>query len=366
MPSPVILKTAQAARISCLSATSRDKNAEALSKDAAASRTPRSDGLVRVAHEHAVFLDNQELTMRGFVDAISLLIAALGVGVAWWAWSLLFLVTHQPRPTETSTLSSVVGWVIALGVGALVASCFALAIRGFRDGMFGPKFLPIVFNRQTRKVYHFSTDSDYSIPLWDSLRHPFKSRPLLVIEYDWACLEAEYVPLETRIRGRTLIQHILNFYARDWPGSDTVVHGFFMATPEGRQRALDLWEFIRRFMEEDGPVLNPGDKPAPDFPATLLQSARSTASWWWLPLVGSFVWSLLQWWEHGLQMVGGRLHHILWFCAITFGGVTTMSIFFNWLTFRFFGQDVTLPLVQLAEAGKPLDLKRLAAEAHTP
>ena len=52
------------------------------------------------------------------------------------------------------------------------------------------------------------------------------------------------------------------------------------------------------------------------------------------------------------------------FMGAGFGGFTWLAIVFNWLSFRFCGQDVTLPPELLKDAGAKLDLRALAAQAR--
>ncbi len=138
-------------------------------------------------------------------------------------------------------------------------------------------------------------------------------------------------------------------------------------------------------MEEGGPILNPGDQPAPPYPTNLLQAANTMTKGGWVLAVAASWWSLTQVYELGIlpayqagksisafdlmnflfgQLPG--LNHFeslaMVFCLFI-ADLTLLAVIFNWLAFKW-GKDVDLPAELQADAGAPLDLKRLAAIAN--
>jgi len=98
---------------------------------------------------------------------------------------------------------------------------------------------------------------------------------MLLIEYDWDCLEAEYFE-QTRLVGKVVTTlYVLQLVAKESPTSDKLIGGFTLASPlmVGRTTAMDLWEHIRRFMEENGPALSSGDEPSPPYPTSFIKAA---------------------------------------------------------------------------------------------
>ena len=148
--------TANELRMPCLPADARGQGVQALAKDFVASSTPHGHGLLRSAHEHAIYLDSIWVGMRGYTDVFS---AMLVLGAALMASNLLrFELTalvELPGKGESPIL-----WLgfLLLELFTLLVVLFSLlfALRGFRIGLFSPKDLPLVFNRKTRKVYTLS------------------------------------------------------------------------------------------------------------------------------------------------------------------------------------------------------------------
>jgi hypothetical protein len=132
----------------------------------------------------------------------------------------------------------------------------------------------------------------------------------------------------------------------------------------GKEMAYNLWEHIRRYMEEGGPILNPGDQPAPPYPTNLLQSANTmTKGGWVLALVACW-WSTSKIIEFGLPPTnqGTFIDLAIVFCLFI-ADLTLLAIIFNWLAFKW-GKDIELPQELQADAGDMLDLKRIAAIAN--
>ena len=347
-----------------LSVSDRAKHARHLPKDQVASGTPHNLHLVSRAHEHAVSLQLAPTGMRGYVSVF-------GVGFLFGSafclyWVYQFIVLIHLTDTYPADVWTLVMDVLIAGLLVCAFLSLSIAIRIFRIELFGPKDVPLVLNRKTRKVYKFvqqMPERDLSNPIrifkyWLTAFQPWP--PMVLIEYDWDCLEAEYFE-ETVLMGKVAkTLHVLQFYVKEQPDSNWVIGSFTLASPLliGRSMAMDLWEFVRRYMEEDGPVMHKGDTPAPAYPSNLLQSAQAMLPGVWPLGVAALVWGTYNIWrhEHGDES--------FWYTTAAFmGSVMTLSIVFNWIS-HFFGRDIELPPQMLAGAGERLDLEALSKQAN--
>ncbi|WP_447779447.1 DUF6708 domain-containing protein [Variovorax boronicumulans] len=149
---------------------------------------------------------------------------------------------------------------------------FALAIWitsfGMRADLFKPSDLPIIFDRQHRKVYRILREEK---PGWRGL---LKSWPVVACEYDWELVDAEH-EAELLATGATIVRnHFLMFVVRKSANDPTIIDSFQIANASSLSEKLvpAMWEHIRRFMEEGGPHLPQPSEPLADLEAPL--------DWW--------------------------------------------------------------------------------------
>lgn len=368
----------------------RAAKTEHLPKDRPASETPKTYELVRRASENALYFENSWARGRGWASVFACLILTAPIMLIW-VLNTAFRVLLKELANGSSfdavvSLLFIVAFV-AVGIGASTAT-----IRAFRIDLFGPKDVPLVFNRKTRKVYKFIQNMptrDFSSPkaivkYWLTAFQPWS---MLLIEYDWDCLEAEYFE-QTSLQGNVVQTiNILQLIVKENPTSDTVIGTISLASPfmVGKEMAYNLWEHIRRYMEEGGPILNPGDQPAPPYPTNLLQSANTMTKGGWVLAAIACWWSVTQVYELGIlpayqagksisafDLLGfffgdlPGLNHFeslaMVFCLFI-ADLSLLAVIFNWLAFKW-GKDLELPQELQADAGAVLDLKRIAAIAN--
>ena len=175
--------------------------------------------------------------------------------------------------------------------------------------------------------------------------------------------------------------HYLDLYVREAPGSDKVIGSFSLALSIliGKESARDLWEHVRRFMEENGPALSPGDKPAPPPPKGFWQAANMPfAGPGWLVFLALVVWRCDKlYWEVVFFATDHRVNEALWTEAMQMmkmGVVESIALYLScfflaWVFFAvlasYLSPAVELPPELTADAGAPIDLDALAQASAT-
>jgi hypothetical protein len=334
-----------------------------LLKQERASETPGAHGLLRDAREHVITLDAESIHVRGYPSIFSLVQIAAAVVGAYGVSVIAPAIAESAHEGELG-LDLFAGMLIFVLVGICVAAILS-ATRGFRLDLWAPKQIPLGFNRKTRKVYRFLQEIPEFSWSWSYFTSSFRRWPMVLVEYDWDCIDAEYWEEIAMIGTVAKTMHVLQFKVRQSPGSQILIGGFTLSSPMTafKKASLDRWEHIRRFMEEKGPHAYGPNDLAPPFPRTLIQSAQLMGGkkTWFLFWIG-LAWGLhrlitVGFWEQPLWM---KLIHVL----VTFmGALSVTAEIFNWLSFRFFAPDVELPAELHADAGSVLDVHALAEQA---
>ncbi|MCW7537336.1 hypothetical protein OOT46_05650 [Aquabacterium sp. A7-Y] len=354
-----------------LSVTERSKSAEHLSKKVQASNNPSSLGLVREAWSHALSLQMMFTGARGFVSIVCLAFLIGAAAICYWPFKLSITMTSKLMSEDGMGGYALVMLFMSAWMGGMALVAVCIGVRGLRMDLFGPKDVPLVFNKQTRKVYKYVQElpKKKGTGALNALKHlvvsAFSPWPqMLLIEYDWDCLEAEYFESTTLMGNVNKTLRVLQFYVKEHPTSQRVIDSFTVASPAvvTRSMSMDLWEYIRRYMEEDGPVMHKGDSPAPAWPTSLLQSAQAVAPYFWpLVLMGS-LWSAYSVWQHGWPHDQGHFGPVVFIVGFI-SNFFLLAIVFNRLGYAL-GREAPLPPAVLETVGEPLDLARLAKEAN--
>ncbi|CAN7628722.1 hypothetical protein LJR289_004696 [Pseudoduganella sp. LjRoot289] len=191
------------------------------------------------------------------------------------------------------------------------------AIKSIRLELFRPEDEPTIFDRKNRKVYRIYRETYAG---WGGL---VSAWPMKTAEYDWDLIDAEHHAAVTTTGATISRQHGLIFLVRKSATDSTLVDSFAIGNSMqmGEVTVPAVWEHIRRFMEEGGPHLPPGDVLRPiDRPYTFWQCMAATG-----PYGAKFrIW----WREQTALMVLG----LIFFPII----LPTMSLLgvFTWLSYR--------------------------------
>ena len=351
-------------------ASQRHPETRHLPKDRPAADRAMALELVMSATEHLLLVQQSSTRLRGYMSVFAVLMLAAaplsfaGIKLIWSFGLPIVSLSHL--------------FVLVLSLLLLVATAAGIfwAIRAFRIDLLTPTDNPLVFNRKKRKVYRVMPD----IPEWHGvspaalLRHwlnTFRPWPMQVIEYDWDCLEAEYFSKTSMAGNVARTEHHLWFYVKASPTSDQVLGSFGMVPPLliREDSAMMFWEHIRRFMQDNGPPLPPGETPAPKPPRNPISALNTVMPYFWPVMVAGLLWSGSKFVEQGLfrmspyEFIDTSAYHvgIAAFCVALISLFGCAAAFFNWLG-HLFAPRLKLPPEVLQEAGEPVDLWALSRQ----
>ena len=274
-------------------------------KHQTASSTPIAMGWIKASYVQAIEFTASAQGTRGML----LLWGILGTGLVLWPTLISFSVTDW-RYQNIFDIPLLIFPFLFLGF------CIILPWWTTRLELFRPEDEPTLFDRQHRKVYRIFRETQ---PGWRGL---FKPWPLRAAEYNWDLIDVEHQAVLTTTGSTVTRYHNLVFLVKRSADDPTIIDSFTVGNPMEYVEATvpAVWEHIRRFMEENGPHLPPGERLAPaNPPQTLWQS---------LAAVGPFGPSYQRWWQnYSAFMV---FIHILFPVFLPFFALWG---FFNWLSY---------------------------------
>ena len=171
--------------------------------------------------------------------------------------------------------------LVALFAGLFGVLFFLLSLVMIRRGFFSPSDHPVLFNRKTREVHVIPIKTLNFLKFWE------KGEPGELRSYRWDHVTARTyrrldVPGGTVARTETVLQMLCT--TPESPNAvDLMVSLGFTGTWRDNTQ-VELWEHIRRYMEEGGPPLQPGDTlrkvnhdKLPEFPPDIVDAAGGPA-----------------------------------------------------------------------------------------
>ena len=228
--------------------------------DQRAANESTTGGWVRGVYPDALEYTTSAKSLRG----VAFLIGGIGCasGSAFGCWMSAQLMRRAISTDWVLFVMTVVGFL-----SFLAAAIWALRFFS-RLEFFHPIDLPILFDRQHRKVYRLAEDLDET-------GHPKQRGRGIVIEHDWDDIVAEHHVSTTTTgssaqRNHTLVLMVRDKNPGDFQGPITptnlppYVDGFGL----GDAKVLSefstprVWEHVRRYMNENGPALPPGEQLA--------------------------------------------------------------------------------------------------------
>ncbi|MEJ7806377.1 MAG: DUF6708 domain-containing protein [Telluria sp.] len=233
--------------------------------------------LIKNTYKNAIEYRTIPSQLRGVMLLFGVLTSGLVLKGGWDFYSEII-----DRDGQVGTFFYVLFSIIALmGLCGLLLLLLTIRLELFR-----PIDEPVLFDRLNRKVYLIARAVE---PGWRGL---FKPWPVRAYEYDWNLIDAEY-QLTISTTGSTVTTwHTLLFIVRCSASDHRTIGSFNVANPVllSESTVGAFWEHIRRFMEEDGPHLPPGEtKTYLEVPASLWQSMGT---------VGPFGPNYVHWWKN--------------------------------------------------------------------
>ena len=233
-------------------------------KRAAAETT--TGGWVRGVYQCAIEYTTSAKSVRGVVFLMG------GIGASLICF---FVVTQSVvglyRDFSNSNGSTLTWfeWFVVVPLDAIFLAAGIWALRFFgRMEFFQPIDLPILFDRQHRKVYRLIEDLD-------DKGQPKERGQALVIEHDWDDIVAEHHVTTATTGSSVQRHHTLVLMVRDKNPGDfqgpitptnlpPYVDGFGLGDAKVLSELTTprVWEHVRRYMNENGPALPRGEQLA--------------------------------------------------------------------------------------------------------
>lgn len=302
-------------------------------------------GWVRGMYPNAVEYTTSAKSTRGVVFLIG------GVGTAsmcLFACLLLGKVMYGELIGDSAEPDWVI-FVITLPFFLAFLAAGIWSLRFFsRMEFFLPLDLPIIFDRQHRKVYRLLEDLD-------NQGKPKQRGQALVIEHDWDDIVAEHHVTTATTGSSVQRHHTLVLMVRDKNPGDfqgpitptnlpPYVDGFGLGDAKVLTEFTTprVWEHVRRYMNENGPALLPGEQ---------LADTTVPVTWWdSLGAVSVFGPGYLKRWRENLGWMA--IMHLLSPLMLPLAILMATT---NWLSYKT-AYPVQWPREVLDKVGPPVRL----------
>jgi hypothetical protein len=266
---------------------------------------PISFGLIKARYSDSIEYTGIPKGIRGLIMTAGLITVSMPLAACiMFITDILREGIHRPFDAFIFLIL-----IFFLGVGAY------LALRSIRLDLFRPEDEPIIFDRKHRKVYRIFRET------YPGAAGILKHWPMRAAEYDWDLIDVEHNATLTTTGSTIMRYHTLIFIVRKSATDPTVIDSFNVGNGMqlGEQTVPAVWEHIRRFMEEQGPHLPPGEKVVLPPSQSFLQSVISTPFW---P-------QYRRWWKEqdGLMILGHLLFPV-------FLPAFLLWVLFNWLNYK--------------------------------
>lgn len=276
-------------------------------RNISASPNTTSLGMIIHVHPESIEFSARIRGLSGMIMVLAIIVAAIGF------WSANSVLSFEMKKTSL-TLVSLIAYPFVIGVSSY--SIYFL-IKCMRIELFRPKDEPTIFDRRNRKIYRIYREID------PGALGIFKRWPLKMVEHDWHLTYAEHHAITNANTASISRMHSLIFKVQKSVSDATIIDSFGIGSSiqMGEMTVPAVWEHIRRFMEENGPHLPPGEAIEDRLePHTLLECMAAT---------GPYGTNFRRWWcDHTAMMVVG-----LMFFPITFPIMTFLGLF-SWLAIK--------------------------------
>jgi hypothetical protein len=236
---------------------------------------PQALGRIKATYDTAIEYTGVTTALMGLPFFGGVFAGVSGIVGAWMGLSAAF---------------SSGGWLAWTTFIPIACIFVALSLYGFvkawHETIRQPEDRPVIFERRRRKVYRIVREDHRGF--WGV----FRRWPVMACEYDWDLVDAEHNAELYTTGGTVSRNHALMFVVRKSAADPTIIDSFEVGNSADLSEELvtNLWEHIRRFMEENGPHL-----PTPDEPLAVREPLQS----WWQAMgdVGPYGPKLGWWWR---------------------------------------------------------------------
>lgn len=247
---------------------------------------PQAMGCIKAIYPEAIEYRTQTSEKMGGLFCWGVLLFAMGASI-----NVFYLMLFQ------DVTSLVVGF---LPLSAFAAIGIHMFIKGIRAVYRTPADLPVIFDRKHRKVYRILQE----VP--PGILGMFKPWPIRAVAYDWDLIDAEH---HAQVHVHSAGSHrndFLVFLVRKSADDPTVIDSFTLGNAGilTDLLAANMYEHIRRFMEQRGPHLPRRDEP-------LAQFHEEEVGWWQAQsALGPFGPQYFKWWRE-FPLITPIIHLIL-------------------------------------------------------
>jgi hypothetical protein len=229
----------------------------------AASEAVSGFDLIKLAYDDAIEYRGIAIGSRGIASTFGLLNAA---AMSWVIHDLYLIRDNKDGIMYVINL---------LFISIFAAFGIYLLLKTIRMDLFNIEDEPVIFDRRSRKVYriyrHVAPGSKGLFSKW----------PVKFSEYSWDFLSAEHHAAVSANHASVSRIHRLVFRNRQSVVDNVIAEGFSIGNSlsMGEVTVPVAWEHIRRFMEENGPSVPPGEMIRRlRVPSSLMDSVRSSVN----------------------------------------------------------------------------------------
>ena len=214
-------------------------------KDEEAAPDVTAIGLIKSSYVNAIEYTGIAAHVRGLVIFFGVFVACGLIGIGQ-----LFLFD-----IISDGLERIIDQVFAFFSCVIIVFGMYFLLSAVRIEFFRPEDEPIIFDRRHRKVYRLFRE------VHPGLTGLLKRWPLHAVEYEWDLIDAEHNAVLTNTGSSVMRYHSLIFIVRKSATDPTIIDSFPVGhtVQLGELSVAPVWEHIRRFMEQDGPHLPPGE-----------------------------------------------------------------------------------------------------------
>ncbi len=313
---------AKGTNASTLSSNSISGVLEKFDKHVSATWNPQALGWIKAVYSNAIEYTSVIKEQKGTPFFFGILFLLLPAVTIFAAASLILPIFAEGsnEPIWFTAFCILLGSIFFFG-GALAGAY--LFFKFMRIDLYGLTDLPIVFDRKHRKVYRIQQEQPPGF--WAN----FKRWPIVICEYDWDLIDVMH-EADIYTTGASINRnHYLVFAVRKSREDPSYINNFQIANAAtlGSDLVENVWEHIRRFMEEDGPHLPSNDEP--------LARMEPPENWWEsMGDVGPFGPKYRYWWTHSPGIT--LFYHLIF--------PLTLPMFLFWGTGNWLSYQTAIPV----------------------